>query len=258
MSKLDEYANKYRNMAMERQDGILQVRFHTNGGPFVFSGRAHRELGDAFADIARDPENKVIIITGTGDSFCASLDVPANPGRITADIWSIIYAEGKRMLMNLLEIGVPVIGAVNGPALVHAELAVMSDIVIAGEDAVFQDAPHFPNGAVPGDGAHVVWPFILGPNRGRYFLLMGQKIAAQEALTLGIVSEILPREKLLTRAHEIARRQLLRQPILTLRYTREALASKYRHLMLEELGPGLAVEGLAALAPRETDASQKR
>jgi len=86
---------------------------------------------------------------------------------------------------------------------------------------------------------------------------MGQKIAAQEALTLGIVSEILPREKLLTRAHEIAR-QLLRQPTLTLRYTREALASKYRRLMLEELGPGLAVEGLAALAPRETDASQKR
>jgi enoyl-CoA hydratase/carnithine racemase len=250
MSKLDEYANKYRNLAMERHNGVLQVNFHTNGGPFLFSGRAHRELGDAFIDMARDPDNKVMIITGTGDSFCASLDLPSNPGRITADIWTIIYAEGKRMLMNLLEIGVPVIGAVNGPALVHAELAVMSDIVIASEDAVFQDAPHFPNGAVPGDGAHVVWPFILGPNRGRYFLLMGQKIPAQEALTLGIVSEVLPREKLLPRAHEIAR-QLLHQPALTLRYTREALASKYRRLMLEELGPGLAVEGLAALGASE-------
>jgi enoyl-CoA hydratase/carnithine racemase len=250
MSKLDEYSNKYRNLAMERHDGVLQVSFHTNGGPFVFSGRAHRELGDAFVDIARDPENKVIIITGTGDSFCASLDLPANPPRITADIWTIIYAEGKRMLMNLLEIGLPIIGVVNGPALVHAELAVMSDIVIASEDAVFQDAPHFPNGAVPGDGAHVVWPFILGPNRGRYFLLTGQKIGAQEALNLGIVSEVLSREKLLPRAHDLAR-QLLRQPTLTLRYTREALASRYRRLMLEELGPGLAVEGLAALGSSE-------
>lgn len=250
MSKLDEYGKRYRNLAMERRDGILQVSFHTDGGPFRFSGRAHRELGDAFLDIARDPENKVIIVTGTGDSFCASLDLPATPGRITADIWTIIYAEGKRMLMNLLEIGAPMIGAVNGPALVHAELAVMSDIVIASEDAVFQDAPHFPNGAVPGDGAHVVWPYILGPNRGRYFLLMGQKIAAPEALALGIVSEVLPREKLLPRAHEIAR-QLLRQPALTLRYTREALASKYRRLMLEELGPGLAVEGIAALGASE-------
>jgi enoyl-CoA hydratase/carnithine racemase len=250
MSKLDEYANKYRNLVMERHDGVLQVSFHTNRGPFIFSGRAHRELGDAFVDIARDPENKVIIFTGTGDSFCASLDVPATPGRITPDIWTIIYAEGKRMLMNLLDIGVPIIGAVNGPALVHAELAVMSDIVIASEDAIFQDAPHFPNGAVPGDGAHVVWPFILGPNRGRYFLLTGQQIKAHEALTLGIVNEVLPREKLLPRAHELAR-QLLRQPILTLRYTREALASKYRRLMLEELGPGLAVEGLAALGASE-------
>lgn len=62
MSKLDEYANKYRNMAMEREDGVLKVSLHTNGGPFIFSGRAHRELGDAFVDIARDPDNKVIII----------------------------------------------------------------------------------------------------------------------------------------------------------------------------------------------------
>ena len=257
MSKLEDYANRYRNIAMERHDGVLQISFHTNGGPFVFSGRAHRELGDAFVDIARDSENKVVIVTGSGDSFCAALDVPANPGRITAEIWAIIYAEGKRMLMNLLEIGVPMIGAVNGPALVHAELAVMSDIVIASDDAVFQDAPHFPNGAVPGDGAHVVWPFILGPNRGRYFLLTGQQIAAQEALNLGIVSEVMPREKLLPRAHELAR-QLLRQPALTLRYTREALTAQYRRLMLQDLGPGLAMEGLAAVAASEQARAAKR
>src|SRR5215475_16080772 len=97
------------------------------------------------------------------------------------------------------------IAAVNGPAIIHAELAVLCDIVLAADTAVFQDAPHFPGGLVPGDGVHVVWPLVLGANRGRYFLLTGQKLSAQEALNLGVVSEIVPREKLLARAWELAR-----------------------------------------------------
>src|ERR1700752_1174112 len=106
--------------------------------------------------------------------------------------------------MNLLDIEVPVIAAVNGPALIHAEIAVLSDIVIASDNAEFQDAPHFPNGLVPGDGVHIVWPLVLGVNRGRYFLLTGQKLSAREAQTLGVVSEVVPRERLLNRAREIA------------------------------------------------------
>lgn len=52
-------------------------------------------------------------------------------------------------------------------------------LVIASDTATFQDAPHFPNGIVPGDGVHIVWPLLLGPNRGRYFLLTGQRLSAQ-------------------------------------------------------------------------------
>jgi enoyl-CoA hydratase/carnithine racemase len=63
--------------------------------------------------------------------------------------------------MNLLDIEVPVIAAVNGPALIHAEIPVLSDIVICSEKAEFQDAPHFANGVVPGDGVHVVWPLVF-------------------------------------------------------------------------------------------------
>jgi enoyl-CoA hydratase/carnithine racemase len=64
-----------------------------------------------------------------------------------------IYNDAKYLLMNLLNIEVPIIAAVNGPALIHAELAVLCDIVIASPNAAFQDAPHFPNRVVPGDGA---------------------------------------------------------------------------------------------------------
>ena len=61
----------------------------------------------------------------------------------------------------------------------------------ASEDVTFQDSAHFINGLIPGDGMHVLFPMLLGLNRGRYFLLTGQTIDAQKALELGVVSEVL-------------------------------------------------------------------
>lgn len=250
-TKLSDYETRYEHVDLAREGGILQVRLHTNDGPLVWGAGPHSELGACFDDIGRDRENRVVILTGSGDRFCTRGD-QSWLGAMTAEKWDVIYHDGKRLLMDLLGIEVPVISAINGPARIHAELALLSDIVLASETTYFQDGSHFTLGIVPGDGVHVVWQELLGLNRGRYFLLTNQRLSATEALELGVVSEVLPPDQVLKRAWVLAR-ELAVQADTTLRYTRVALTQAIKSRLLNELGYGLALEGLNAHAtwPRD-------
>jgi enoyl-CoA hydratase/carnithine racemase len=250
VTRFEDYSEKYDHLRMKRQDGILELTFHTHGGTLVWGGGPHGEFGPAFQEIAADRENLIVILTGTGDCFIEEVASDTVGQRlpttkITPTSWDHIYWDAKHLIANLLDIEVPVIAAVNGPVNIHAELALLSDIVLAADTASFQDAPHYPNGLVPGDGVHVIWPLLLGLNRGRYFLLTGQKLTAKEARDLGVVNEVLPVPDLLPRAWDLAR-QLLRQPPLTRRYARVLLTQRLKGLMHEYLGYGLALQGLAA------------
>lgn len=249
MSLFDEYAGKYTTVAMERRDGVLQMTLHTEGRALRWGLVPHEELPRAFYDVGRDRDNRVIILTGTGDEFSGPRPTPESgpfPTRPTAEAWDRVYWEGKQLLMNLLSIEVPMIAAVNGPAMRHSELPLLCDIVLAAEEASFQDSGHFVGGLMPGDGVHVVYPVLLGLNRGRYFLLTGQTIPAREAQALGLVAEVLPRQRLLERAWALAE-QLARQPTLMLRYTRVVFTEYIKRHMQELLGYGLALEGMALM-----------
>ena len=249
MAKFEEYANRYETVRMERRDGILQLSLHHNGGPYVWSGKAHGEIAEVFRDIGADQDNRVVIITGTGDAFCNQIDVMGFVASTGMEFEKINW-EAKQILQNLLDIQAPVIGAVNGPATIHAELAVLSDIVLASDTATFQDFPHFASfGIVPGDGVNLIWPLLLGLTRGRYFLLTGQVLSAKEALDLGVVNEVLPPDKLLARTWELAE-QLAQKTPLTLRYTREVLNLQLKQLIHQRLPYSFALEMLASIDRR--------
>ena len=239
------YFDAYPTIAFERDElGVLTVRLHSDGGPVRYSPQHHHDWVRAFVDIADDRDNRVMILTGTGDSFIDLFDW----GQRTADpqMWDVIYYEGKHLLRRLLDIEIPVIGVVNGAATIHAELALLSDVTLACETAIVQDKAHVLAGSVPGDGVQVVWQELLGPNRGRYFLLTGQVLSAAEALDLGVVNEVMPADELMPRARELARGLAVR-PVLQMRYTRVVLTGRLKRLIDESLGHGLAVEGLAIL-----------
>lgn len=257
LTQLQDYQDLYRSAAVERSPtGVLVVRIRNGDEPLVWSPRAHAELPELFAAIAADRENRVVVITGTGDTF---IDWPEGHGRALAEgqgspeLWDRILFEGKRLIMQLLDIEVPVIAAVNGPALAHSELAVLADVVLAADHAVFQDAAHFVGGLVPGDGMQVIWPLLLGPNRGRHFLLTGRVIDATEAERLGVVGEVLTAEELMPRALELAENLAAMNPLL-LRYSRQVMIQPLKKAMLDQLQLGLALEALASISGRDEPA----
>lgn len=247
----DQYATSFKTAKVTRDDvGVITVQLHSRGAELTWNGLPHRELQELFAAVASDKDNKVMVLTGTGNQFVSVAEGFAERlgrGEASASSWANGFWEGTRLIEGLLDVGIPTIAAVNGPAPVHSELAVLCDIVICTEDTYFQDSGHLPSGLVPGDSVQVIWPLILGPNRGRYFLLTGQKLDAVESLRLGVVSEVLNRESLLPRAHELAA-DLAKHTPEVLRLTKRALVRTLRREMAHELEAGLAMEALASLA----------
>lgn len=253
--KFEQYRDRYQNIRLERENGILTMHLHTNGGEFVWSARAHEELGFCFTHIGADRENKVVILAGTGANYCAEINAGSFKLSTPLD-WDLTLYDGRRLLRNLMDIEVPMIAVVNGPARIHPEIPVLCDVVLASETALFQDAPHFMSGIVPGDGAHIVWPIIIGANRGRYFLVTGQELSAKTAMEYGAVAEVLPPAKLMDRAKELAR-SIAEKPELTRRYTRLALTQRWKRLLDEGLTFGLALEALAAIQQLPSEGRMK-
>ena len=245
MARLEDYQDRFQYVKFERDDGILQMTLHSDGDTLQWGSGPHTELPEVFHTVGTDTENKVIIMTGAGNGFTGPAGSSDTVPRRTPEQWDATYWEGKHLLGNLLNIEVPIIAAINGPALRHSELPLLSDIVLAAPHTTFQDSGHFMSGLTPGDGMHIIYPLLLGINRGRYFLLTGQMLDAAKAQEFGLVAEVLPTDELLPRAWELAR-QLAQQPRLVLRYSRVLLTHRLKGVLHDILGYGLALEGLGS------------
>jgi enoyl-CoA hydratase/carnithine racemase len=245
MTKLADYQNRFANARLSRSNsGVLEVVLHTNGTALLFNGHTHEQFMHLFHAIGSDTDNRVVILTGSGPAFMEAIS-PEGFDFFSPQGYDKIYREGRKILMNILDIEAPLIAAVNGPVRLHSEYILLADIVLATPSTVFQDKPHFDFGIVPGDGVNLLWPEVIGSVRGRYFLLTRQELPSQTAKDWGVVNEIVAPEKLLSRAREIAE-GLAKLPPLTTRYTRIALTQKLRRIIDEGVGYGLALEGISA------------
>jgi enoyl-CoA hydratase/carnithine racemase len=245
MSRFDSYRESFPNARLTRSNsGVLEVALHTNGDTLIFNGYTHEQFVELFHAIGSDRDNRVVILTGSGGAFMESIS-PDGFDFFSPQGYDKIYREGKKVLMNILDIEVPLIAAVNGPVRLHSEYILLADIVLGTPSTVFQDKPHFEFGIVPGDGVNLLWQEVIGTVRGRYFILTRQELDAKTAKEWGAINEIVPGDKLLPRAREIAE-GLAKLPPLTSSYTRIALTQKLRRIIDEAVGYGLALEGISA------------
>ena len=192
MSRFDAYRDGFPNARMNRsKSGVLEVALHTDGGTLVFNGHTHEQFVDLFHAIGSDPDNRVVILTGSGDAFMETIS-PEGFDFFTPQGYDKIYREGRKVLMNILDIEAPLIAAVNGPARLHSEYILLADIVLATPSLFSRTNPHFEFGIVPGDGVHLLWQEVIGSVRGRYFILTRQELDAETAKAWGAVNEIVP------------------------------------------------------------------
>jgi enoyl-CoA hydratase/carnithine racemase len=257
MVKFDTYREAFPNARLSRKpNGVLEVALHTDGGKLVFNGHTHEQFVHLFHVIGEDQTNRVVILTGSGDAFMDAIS-PEGFDFFSPQGYDKILREGRKVLSNILDIEVPMISALNGPVLLHSEYALLTDIILATPQTVFQDKPHFEFGIVPGDGVNLLWPEVIGSIRGRYFILTRQLLDAPTAKDWGVVNEIVPADRLLARAHEIAD-GIAALPPLTSRYTRIALTQKLRRIIDEGSGYSLALEGISAADVARAAAQNKR
>lgn len=250
---LEEYADKYADFfKMRREDGVLELRLHTDDGPYVHNWAAHNAWNRVWQDVGNDPENKVLIITATGDTWFRG-DPKKSWGRPIVEeesdyIFQQTYDGWKLIESFVGNLDLPTIAAVNGPGI-HTEFAMLCDVTLAAEDADFMD-PHFMAGSPPGDGQALVLQALMGTKRAAYYIYGGKSIPARTALELGIVSDVLPREELLDRAWELAR-YIAKRPRFTRWATHNILARPWKKLVAEDFGFHMSQQMLGTVGSKE-------
>jgi enoyl-CoA hydratase/carnithine racemase len=238
----------YRSLNLTRDDkGVLVAEFHSNGGPFIMSAQAHTELVDAFYRIAQDRANKIVILTGAGGEFITDVEWSSFGDVADPEVWSQVHDEGVQALENIANIRVPVIAAVEGRAHVHSDYALLASVVVAADGATFQDVAHFSAGVAPGDGIFTTWSYRAGAGRAEAFLLNPQPLPAHTAHEWGVVAEVVPNGKALTRARELAE-LYLKAPEVTRRNTRIHFIQPLKERIVREVGYGLSLEGASSAA----------
>jgi enoyl-CoA hydratase/carnithine racemase len=142
---------------------------------------------------------------------------------------------------------IPTIGVLNGPGF-HSEIVLMCDITLAASDAVLFDL-HYDIGSVPADGIHNAFQELLGVKRAAYALLTGEAITAQQALEWGMVNEVVPRERLIPRAYEIAG-HIMTQPRMVRRLTTQIVRRPWKQRIVNDLDGGFGIQMFGHIAKK--------
>jgi enoyl-CoA hydratase len=194
----------YENILLKKEGGIAKIILNRPHALNAITEGVLSDLVAALADIEKDDSVQVVILTGAGKAFSAGRDVEG--------VLKGIEYPGASRYRALEELSKPVIAAVNGACFTGSlELVLCADIIIASEKAVFADT-HARFGIIPGGGQTQMLPRLVGVKKAKELLFTCEPISAHEAQRLGIVSKVVPAEKLDEAAQEMAEKILQNIP----------------------------------------------
>jgi len=185
-----------------RDGGVLTITLNRPDVLNAFTAELHRQLVGAFKE-ARDPEVRAVVVTGAGRGFCVGQDLNEF-SEAAKDISGRLRANYHPTIRAVRGLEKPVLAAVNGPAAgAGLSFACACDLRLAAESATF--VPAFINiGLVPDMGGTFFVTRLLGPARAFEWMTSGRRLSAAEALEWGLVSEVVPDDRLAERAAEWA------------------------------------------------------
>jgi enoyl-CoA hydratase len=204
------------------------------------------ELHDAFArvwlDLDADADVRAVVLTGAGRAFCAGGNVEGFEHlRVDQAARRKTMRDARRIVDEMLNVHVPVVAAVNGPAVgLGCTLATLCDIVFIADHTYLAD-PHVTVALVAGDGGGITWPAYTSLLKVKQYLLTGDRVPAAEAVAIGLANFAVPADHLLPDAIAFAER-LAALPPQAVQDTKALLNQPLRQAAVNALGFGLAAE----------------
>lgn len=228
-------------LLIENREGIATLTLNRPQARNALSQELRTALVQAFHRLRSDPDNGVIILTGSGRAFCAGLDLKELSG-LEGDASQLgsIVAEQEDVVHAMESCELPILGAVNGPAIAGGiELALACDLVIASTAASFADT-HVKLGVLPGWGLSQKLSRAIGVARAKELSLTGNTMSAEQAASWGLVNRVVAPDELLPTCRTVAK-DILQGVPESVRAMKRVIDAGYRVSLTE----GLQIEGQA-------------
>jgi enoyl-CoA hydratase len=194
-------------LLVEARGPIRIVTLNRPGALNAADEALHGEIARVWRELAADGDARAIVLTGAGKAFSAGGDIGLLDRMIhDTALRDRIMAEGVEIVRAMTAVRVPVVAAVNGPAVgLGCSLASMSDLVVMEEQAYFAD-PHVSLGLVAADGGALTWPLLTSLLRAKEFIILGDRLKAPEAVQIGLANRVVEKGTSLEVALELADR----------------------------------------------------
>ena len=222
----------FATMRFDRDGHVLTVTIdHPSSAMNAVDATLHHEFAELFRLLKQEADARVVVLTGTGRAFSAGGDMAWFPELRDPARMHALRREAKQLIWDELDVEVPIVCALNGPAVgLGASIALLCDVIVMAETATIVD-PHVQVGLVAGDGGAAIWPLLVGPLAAKRHLMLGQPLTADDAVRLGVAAAVCAGDELAAVARGWADR-LAAQPPLAVQGTKISVNQQLKQALL--------------------------